>query len=154
MLYKNIKEIETHLWSFSQNLRSLIEFREDNSTGWNDNASNELNSRYFNHHEEDSEKSIQFLQNQIESLAKMHDQFLKIDLLIEEANKLSREIEIDLGYSRADIKKSYHSLEDCINTKNESSIVLNKAKVSLDELNKFYPHLLNVVYHQLQLNMY
>lgn len=134
MINNQLIEFENHFWSFNQTCKSLHEYRQEISSRWDDNAANEVNNRYLNPHEEDSGKSINHYQNQITQLLQLNKHLLNIESLIEKANKLSREIEILINFCKADIKKSYHSLNDSIDKKNEANHWLNKTKDALSGL--------------------
>ncbi|PXY02542.1 hypothetical protein DF185_00155 [Marinifilum breve] len=133
---KLTKNIELQLWDFGQNTRTLQESRQEIASGWEDNASRELNSRFFNPHENDSEKSIRFFHDQVDNVKQMENEFVIIETAVEEANKLSGEIDSSLQYSRADIKQAYHTLDECIYSKNQSLDYCKNTQDKLDKLAK------------------
>ncbi|MBW4635881.1 MAG: hypothetical protein KME30_29575 [Iphinoe sp. HA4291-MV1] len=101
-----IQMVET-LWYLQQRSRTLQEYRLDNHRRWDDEASRELNSRYFNPHEEDSQQILRSLQQQHDTLNEAHTRLVSAAHLALEANQLSQEISQLLDITQRELQKSY-----------------------------------------------
>lgn len=136
LLNKDISSFEEYFWTYNQSYKSIAEYRQELITGWDDNASKELNIRYFTPHAEDSENSLLLFQAQINCLREIDDHLTAIESLLTKINAISREIESLLNHANIDIKKSYYSLNEAIENKHEAIHWKNKTNKGLNELEK------------------
>jgi hypothetical protein len=104
---KQLAQMAETLWYLQQRSRILQEYRLDNHRRWDDEAARELNSRYFNPHEEDSEQILQSLKQQHATLNDAHARLILAANLALEANKLSAEISQLLDITQQELQKSY-----------------------------------------------
>ncbi len=108
---KQLEQMAETLWYLQQRSRTLQEYRLDNHRRWDDEASKELNSRYFNPHEEDSQQILRSLQQQHTTLKHAHTRLVLAANLALEANKLSAEISHLLDITRQELQKSYRNYD-------------------------------------------
>lgn len=134
LLNREISSFEDYFWTYNQTFKSLMEYRQEIASGWDDNASKDVNNRFLNPHGEDSENSIAFFKEQINNLREMNNQLTIIESLIEKVNAISREIEILFNYANIDIKKSYYSLNTSIEKRYKANHWIDKTKKGLKEL--------------------
>lgn len=137
LLYKEISSFEEYFWTFSQSCKSLTEYRHELVSDWDDNASKELNLKYFNPQAEDSENSLLSFQKQINCLTEMNAFLTTIDSLLVKINAISKEIESLINHANTDIKKSYYSLNEAIENKHEAIHWKNETIKGLNKLGEF-----------------
>jgi hypothetical protein len=113
---------------------SRTECPKSQEYAWDDNASKELNIRFFNPHAEDSENSLFLFQEQINCLREMDAHLTAIELHLTKINAISREIESLLDHANTDIKKSYYSLNEAIENKHEAIQFIEKASSDLKKV--------------------
>lgn len=104
---KQLTQMVENLWYLQQRGRTLQEYRLDNHRRWDDEAARELNSRYFNPHEEDTQQVLQSLKQQHNKLNEAHSLLIFANDKAEEANKLSEEIAQLLDITQQEMQKSY-----------------------------------------------
>ena len=131
---RELVAFEQDIWRLSQFSRSLQEFREEISQGWDDNASREINGKYLGIHREENEKIIENLNSQHKYLGELNSQLAEINKYEEEINTLSRNVNILFQQSENYIQNSNLSLDESIEKKHESRKNLKKANEMLAKI--------------------
>ena len=119
--------MEEILWLMQQCSRELQDYRQDIRNDWDDEAANELNTRYLNPHEEDDQKMRKFLRAQHRGLESAAMQLSIANQRALEADKYSLEVQYFLELTQQDVARSYQSYEqsrrDCLATQSQLELV-------------------------------
>lgn len=109
---KQRSNLEESLWVAKQRFRVLQDYRQEIRGLWQDDASSEVNGRYFNPHRKDSEQVFIALGKQLSLLQKADSELetakqngLEISQLLEKVEKLLEFAHQDV--SRSHIEYSY-----------------------------------------------
>ena len=101
---KQRSQVEEALWTLKQRFRRLQDYRRDMQGLWDDDASSEVNKRYFNPHGDDGEQTVASISKQMLALRNAESEFqiakqhgLEVDRLLGEVEKLLEFVEEDLS---------------------------------------------------------
>lgn len=112
--------LEDALWSLGQRSRVLQELRKDISYVWRDEASREINGRYLNPHESDSD-------DMVVALGQHHEGLKTVDKHLSTAQELDREVariativEEKVRFANEDLDLSYSAYDQFVHENAES----------------------------------
>lgn len=130
-----ISDFAEERWRAKQISRELQEYRNDLHLQWNDEASRELNGRYLNPHEDESNEMFQALQEQIVVLNQICQLLESIYKKSIEVNQLSLEISIILLDAINEINRAYSHYDVYKNNYSIAKSILPKIYDSIDNAN-------------------
>lgn len=130
---KQRSQLEESLWKVKQRSRVLQNYRSEIQKIWQDDAAPEINQRFLNPHEEDSEHSLEALTQQLSYLSESDKNFQKAGQILIESNALSGEIEQLIDFSRQEISRGYSEYS---NFQDKNSAALSELPLILQCINQ------------------
>lgn len=133
---KQRSQMEETLWYMEQRSRSLKDYRKDRQRQWDDQASRDINRRYLNPHEEDTQQMLQLLKQQ-QTLLKQADRQIESarDCRVK-IEKLSEEIERLLQFTQQDIQRTYSDYYVYLDNHLEAKSLLPKIRKLIHQANQ------------------
>ncbi|HKQ09099.1 MAG TPA: hypothetical protein VJ464_28510 [Blastocatellia bacterium] len=99
--------MEEALWSLAQQSRVLQDLRKDNRSVWNDEAAREINSRYLDPHEIDSQQMLAALGQQQNSLDLIDAKLKEAQADAQQADAYARVVIDKLKFVEQDITNAF-----------------------------------------------
>lgn len=100
------EKLKESLWQLDRRFRGLQEHRDRIRGLWEDDAAAELNQRYFNPHQEDSDQSQKQLDQQLKTLQAADAKLREAADFAQEISRLSSIVEKMLAFAEEDIARS------------------------------------------------
>jgi len=126
---------ENEIWYVSQHSRKLQEYRDKLRVKWSDNASKELNKRFFNPHEHDITKMLSQFKAERLSLIEMHSYATDAYELSEKIFEDSMKIPGIIEYVKDDIRRAHNQLDSSIENFSKSKEILPMIYELIDRAN-------------------
>lgn len=104
---KQKSQMDDEFWKLKQRARLLQDCRKELRGIWQDDAAFEINKRYFQPHEEDSQELFSKLSQQLEALQNADEELAKASHHGVEVNKLLEDAEKFREFAQQDIKRAY-----------------------------------------------
>ena len=133
---KQRSQMEETLWYMEQQSRSLKDYRKNKQRQWDDQAARDINRRYLNPHEEDTQQMLQLLKQQQTLLKQADSQIESARDCRVKIEKLSEEIERLLQSTQQDIQRTYSDYHVYLDNHLEAKSLLPKIRELIHQANQ------------------